>query len=103
MFGPTNMAKELKKYDDDPSKWIKQHTAETRGQTWSVDVPYEHLLGPEILSNPDYTALLPTVIDKTIQQSPKDTRRGLYRNVGLPGAEGAAQCSRIVVVGWSAV
>lgn len=27
-----DMAKEFRKYDDDPLKWIKQHVGETRGQ-----------------------------------------------------------------------
>ena len=31
-----DMAKEFKKYDDDPMKWIKQHASETRGQRWQV-------------------------------------------------------------------
>jgi len=85
-----DMAKEFKKYDDDPGKWIKQHYGESRGQQFAVDVAYERFLGPEIffnpeISNPDYTTPLPDVIDKTIQQSPIDTRRGLYKNICLSG------------------
>jgi len=85
-----DMAKEFKKYDDDPGKWIKQHRGDSRGQPFSVDVAYERFLGPEIffnpeISNPDYTTPLPDVIDKTIQQSPIDTRRGLYKNICLSG------------------
>ncbi|EOD06841.1 hypothetical protein EMIHUDRAFT_258718 [Emiliania huxleyi CCMP1516] len=63
---------EFKKYDEDPRRW--------------VDVAYERFLGPEIffnpeICNPDYTTPLPNVIDATIQASPIDCRRGLYKNV----------------------
>jgi len=85
-----DMAKEFRKYDDDPMKWIKKHAGETKGQRWEVDVAYERFLGPEIffnpeISNPDYTVPLPDQIDKTVQQSPIDTRRGLYKNICLSG------------------
>jgi len=86
-----DMAKEFGKYDDDPAKWIKQTSGDTkRGGTWSCDVAYERFLGPEIffnpeICNPDYTTPVPQVIDQTIQASPIDTRRGLYKNIVLSG------------------
>ena len=79
-----DMAKEFRKYDDDPAKWIKKTRGETkRGQPWECDVAYERFLGPEIffnpeITNPDYTTSVPNVIDQCIQTSPIDTRRGLY-------------------------
>ena len=51
---------------------------------------YERFLGPEIffnpeIANPDYTTPVPLVIDQTIQGSPIDCRRGLYKNIVLSG------------------
>jgi len=85
-----DMAKEFKKYDEDPGKWVKQYAAEWRGTRYKCDVAYERFLGPEIFFNPeicnaDYTTPVPSVIDQTIQQSPIDTRRGLYKNIVLSG------------------
>lgn len=86
-----DMAKEFGKYDNDPSKWIKQYKATTkRGVDWKCDVAYERFLGPEIffnpeICNPDYTTPVPQVIDATIQASPIDTRRGLYKSIVLSG------------------
>jgi len=85
-----DMAKEFRKYDDDPLKWVKQHAGNFRGQSWQCDVAYERFLGPEIFFNPeianaDYTTPVPNVIDQTIQGSPIDTRRGLYKNIVLSG------------------
>jgi len=80
-----DMAKEFRKYDEDPAKWIKQFSAETKkGTRWHCDVAYERFLGPEIC-NPDWTTPVPPVIDSTIQASPIDTRRGLYKNIVLSG------------------
>ena len=78
------------KYDADPGKWVKQYAAEWRGTRWKCDVAYERFLGPEIFFNPeianaDYTTSVPQVIDQTIQASPIDTRRGLYKNIVLSG------------------
>ena len=84
-----DMAKEFRKYDDDPQKWTKKVNGETkRGAAWECDVAYERFLGPEIffnpeIANPDYTTPVPLVIDQTIQGSPIDCRRGLYKNIVL--------------------
>ena len=86
-----DMAKEFRKYDDDPQKWTKKVNGETkRGHAWECDVAYERFLGPEIffnpeIANPDYTMPVPLVIDQTIQGSPIDCRRGLYKNIVLSG------------------
>ena len=70
---------------------VWQVTGETkRGTLWECDVAYERFLGPEIffnpeIANPDYTTPVPLVIDQTIQGSPIDCRRGLYRNIVLSG------------------
>ena len=85
-----DMAKEFRKYDEDPGKWVKQFASEWRSQKWQCDVAYERFLGPEIFFNPeianaDYTVPVPRVIDQTIQSSPIDCRRGLYKNIVLSG------------------
>jgi len=86
-----DMAKEFKKYDEDPRRWVRETAGNTKkGIAWKVDVAYERFLGPEIffnpeICNPDYTTPLPNVIDATIQASPIDCRRGLYKNVVLSG------------------
>ena len=61
-----------------------------------MDVAYERFLGQEIffnpeICNPDYTTPLPNVIDATIQASPIDCRRGLYKNVVLSGGRDDTQ------------
>ena len=40
-----DMAKEFRKYDEDPGKWVKQYASEWRGSRWSCDVAYERFLG----------------------------------------------------------
>jgi len=85
-----DMAKEFKKYDEEPGKWVKQFASAWREKKWQCDVAYERFLGPEIFFNPeicnaDYTTPVPEVIDNTIQQSPIDTRRGLYKSIVLSG------------------
>jgi len=47
-------------------------------------------LGPEIFFNPeiassDFLTPLPEIVDSVIQNSPIDTRRGLYKNIVLSG------------------
>ena len=69
---------------------MKQYADQWRSQRWQCDVAYERFLGPEIFFNPeianaDYTTPVPHVIDQTIQQSPIDVRRGLYKNICLSG------------------
>jgi actin-related protein len=87
-----DIAREFQKYEQEPTKWLKQYTAtHTRTQQiWRCDVGPERFLGPEIFFNPeifsaDFTTPLPAVIDRTIQQCPIDVRRGLYRSVVLSG------------------
>ena len=53
-------------------------------QPYSVDVGYERFLGPEIFfspefASPDFLTPLPEIVDTVIQNSPIDTRRGLYK------------------------
>ncbi|KAL3832296.1 hypothetical protein ACJMK2_023951 [Sinanodonta woodiana] len=87
-----DIAKEFAKYDQDPSKWMKQFdgvNAITK-QPFTVDVGYERFLGPEIFfhpefSNPDFTTPISDVVDAVIQNSPIDCRRGLYKNIVLSG------------------
>lgn len=87
-----DIAKEFSKYDRDPAKYIQQYS-DTRAKTgtqWTMDVGYERFLGPEVFFNPevfssDFTTPLPEVVDTTIQQSPIDTRRQLYKNIVLSG------------------
>ena len=49
-----------------------------------MDVGYERFLAPEIFYNPeiyssDFLTPLPEIVDSTIQASPIDVRRGLYK------------------------
>jgi len=87
-----DIVKEFAKYDQEPSKWIKQHNAvePVTKKPYSVDVGYERFLGPEIFFNPeifssDFLTPLPKVTDDTIQTCPIDVRRGLYKNIVLSG------------------
>src|SRR5229473_2987481 len=53
-------------------------------QQYSVDVGYERFLAPEMFFNPeiyssDFLTPLPDIVDSTIQSSPIDVRRGLYK------------------------
>jgi len=87
-----DIVKEFAKYDTDPDKWFKVHTAENQvtRKPYSVDVGYERFLGPEIFFNPeifssDFLTPLPKVVDDTIQTCPIDVRRGLYKNIVLSG------------------
>lgn len=87
-----DIVKEFKKYDTEASKWIKQYTGieSVSKKPFVVDVGYERFLGPEMFFNPeifssDFLTPLPKVVDETIQSSPIDTRRGLYKNIVLSG------------------
>jgi len=57
---------------------------------YSFEVGHERFLGPEVFFNPeifssDFLTPLPKVVDQTIQSSPIDVRRGLYKNIVLSG------------------
>jgi len=87
-----DIVKEFAKYDQEPSKWIRQYTGANSitKQPYTVDVGYERFLGPEIFFNPeifssDFLTPLPKVVDDTIQTCPIDVRRGLYKNIVLSG------------------
>jgi actin-related protein 3 len=87
-----DLVKEYKKYDEEPAKWFKVYkdTESVSKQEFSVDVGYERFLGPEIFFNPElfsgeYFTPLPDEVDKCIQSSPIDCRRGLYKNIVLSG------------------
>ncbi|KAI3629584.1 hypothetical protein MIR68_012406 [Amoeboaphelidium protococcarum] len=87
-----DIVKEFKKFDAEPDKYFKKyvgHHSVTK-KPYEVDVGYERFLGPEIFFSPeiasaDFLTPLGDVVDQTIQNSPIDTRRGLYRNVVLSG------------------
>jgi len=87
-----DLAKEFKKYDQEPDKWIKRHTAieQITKKPYNCDVGYERFLAPEVFFNPeiyssDFLTPLPKVVDDTVQSCPIDTRRGLYKNIVLSG------------------
>merc|ERR1711916_314616 len=70
-----DVAKEFNKYDKNP---------------YYVDVGYERFLAPELFFNPeihssDFLTPLPTVVDASIQSTPIDVRRPLYKNIVLSG------------------
>jgi actin-related protein 3 len=87
-----DLAKEFKKYDQEPDKWIKKHATveQITKKPYTCDVGYERFLGPEVFFNPeiyssDFLTPLPKVVDDTVQSCPIDTRRGLYKNIVLSG------------------
>lgn len=87
-----DMAKEFAKYDTEPEKWVKVFKGEesVTKKPFSVDIGYERFLGPEIFFSPeiassDFLTPLPEVVDTVVQNSPIDTRRGLYKNIVLSG------------------
>jgi len=87
-----DVAKEFAKYDQEPSKWIKTYEGfeSVTKKPFTADVGYERFLGPEIFFNPeiassDFLTPLPEIVDTVIQNSPIDTRRGLYKNIVLSG------------------
>lgn len=83
---------EFKKYDTDPSKWLKKYEGinEITKKEFGIDVGYERFLGPEIFFHPefcnaDYRTPISEVVDTVISGCPIDTRRGLYKNIVLSG------------------
>lgn len=84
--------KEFVKYDSDPQKWlsVKDVTKHPKYPPVTVDVGYERFLGPEVFFHPefvnqDYTKSISSVVEDVIQNSPIDSRRGLYGNIVLSG------------------
>jgi len=87
-----DIVKEFRKYETEPDKWIKTYEGEVSRtkEKWSCNVGYERFLGPEIFFNPEildknYTKSLPELVDNSIQTSPIDCRRALYKNICLSG------------------
>ncbi|ORZ35021.1 actin2 [Catenaria anguillulae PL171] len=87
-----DIAREFRKYEQEPLKFIKQHEFQhsITKQSYTVDVGYERFLGPEVFFNPeiaspDFFTPLPDTLDQVIQSCPVDTRRGLYKNIVLSG------------------
>lgn len=87
-----DIVKEFKKFDKDPAKFFKRYVGEssTTKKLFDIDVGYERFLGPEIFFNPelassDFLTPIPDIVDQVIQNSPIDTRRGLYKNIVLSG------------------
>ena len=81
-----DLAKEFKKYDMNPEKFIKRYKSlnNITKQPFEVDVGFERFLGPEIffnpeISNPDFVTPLPDIVDECIQNCPIDVRRPLYK------------------------
>lgn len=80
------LAKEFKKYDTNPEKFIKRYKSVNNitKQPFEVDVGFERFLGPEIffnpeIANPDFVTPLPDIVDECIQNCPIDVRRPLYK------------------------
>jgi len=89
-----DLAKEFKKYDETPDKMFRKYTGteSVTKKQYSFDIGYERFLTPEVFFNPeihpsgsDFLTPLPKVVDQTIQSSPIDVRRGLYKNIVLSG------------------
>lgn len=87
-----DVAKEFNKYDKNPEKWFTQYEGmdPRTKKPYYVDVGYERFLAPELFFNPeihssDFLTPLPTVVDASIQSTPIDVRRPLYKNIVLSG------------------
>lgn len=87
-----DLVKEYGKYDNEPSKMIREYTGiEPRTKKeFKVDVGYERFLGPEIFFSPEifndqFSTPLPEVVDQTILACPIDTRRRLFKYIALSG------------------
>jgi len=88
----SDIAKEFKKFDEDPKKHISKFSGieSSTKKKWEIDVGAEKFLGPELFFNPEifstnFDTPLPTVVDNCIQSSPIDCRRPLYNNIVLSG------------------
>eukprot|EP00271_Cylindrocystis_brebissonii_P005251 TRINITY_DN17202_c0_g1_i1.p1 TRINITY_DN17202_c0_g1~~TRINITY_DN17202_c0_g1_i1.p1 ORF type:complete len:211 (+),score=40.39 TRINITY_DN17202_c0_g1_i1:1034-1666(+) len=88
----SDIVKEYGKHDREPAKYRKVYKGahQKTGVPYTCDVGYERFLGPEIFFSPEiysseFTTPLPEVIHKSIQASPIDTRRSLYKNIVLSG------------------
>lgn len=92
-----DLVKEYLKYDEDSTKFKKLDWVDSKTKKkYEIDVGYERFLGPEIFFNPeifssDFTESLPSVVDKTIQACPIDTRLRLYKNIVLSGGSSMFQ------------
>merc|ERR1711991_476794 len=78
--------------DKNPEKWFTQYEGmdPRTKKPYYVDVGYERFLAPELFFNPeihssDFLTPLPTVVDASIQSTPIDVRRPLYKNIVLSG------------------
>jgi len=87
-----DMVKEYNKYDSKPADFFVEYkgTIEKTKKDYTIDVGYERFLAPEIffspeIFSPDFTVPLPELIDKSIQASPIDCRRALYKYITLSG------------------
>eukprot|EP00698_Gefionella_okellyi_P019903 TRINITY_DN6173_c0_g2_i1.p1 TRINITY_DN6173_c0_g2~~TRINITY_DN6173_c0_g2_i1.p1 ORF type:complete len:420 (-),score=69.08 TRINITY_DN6173_c0_g2_i1:30-1289(-) len=87
-----DIAKEMQKYEQEPARWIKQHTGtnSTTKQPFTCDVGFERFLGPELFFSPEifssnFTTPLSELVDQTVQNCPVDSRRPLYNNIVLSG------------------
>merc|ERR1712198_349291 len=78
-----DILKEFSKFDESGSKFKLAPDGRT-------EIGYEVFMAPEVFFHPEFandnfTAPLSSVVDKTIQACPIDTRRDLYRNITLSG------------------
>lgn len=87
-----DIAREFKKFDQDPKKYIKHLKAmdHKTNKEFLVEVGCEAWLAPEIffnpeLANPEFTTPVQHILDHSIQQCPIDIRRSLYKNIVLSG------------------
>jgi len=87
-----DIIKEFKKYDQEPDKCIRQYEGihSVTKKKYNLEVGFERFMAPEIFFSPeivnsDFITPLPDVLDMVIQNSPIDSRRGLYKNIVLSG------------------
>lgn len=78
-----DIGKEFSRFDESGTKFKLASDGVT-------EIGYEMFMAPEVFFHPEfandsYTEPLSSVVDKTIQACPIDTRRDLYRNITLSG------------------
>jgi len=91
-FTCPDIAKEFRRFDKEPSRYMKVYSGRNSitKAPFDVDIGYERFLGPEIFfhpefANPDFNVPLSETVDTVIQNCPIDCRRALYKNIVLSG------------------
>jgi actin-related protein 3 len=87
-----DLVKEYQKFDSDATKFRQLVMKNpVSNQEFKVDVGYERFLAPEVFFSPEifgsgeFSEPLSSLVDKTVQMCPIDTRKPLYNYITLSG------------------